>query len=442
MSTCQGTSRMMELVPRAYVLVENAKQNPNVVTGLAVPTEGLLSKILQDSQSPLTLVDSKNKAYCGGYKQEGTFQILKEKLSMLLVKHSRWTRYFWVYCDASKQGFLVRAAAASKICIGGTVMRERHAYTLADVLHALRLKPEHQKPSGLSATRNPDGNGKKLATGLITKYFPKTPWYDTIWVNSGIDWPGWLFNLPIQGLQNREAAKDLSLGTRLESVQLTTPDRRAEVTYIRRWLCTGGNVYPRNMEPEIEESQLSVPEIVQETTEKFFKSRKIENSKKSQIKQCSKNVSLLNNEVETEVITEEISMEGSVTNVLRQEPVRAYAAARGWTGFMPGNLQSAIDLATYIIMDRVLKVPEMSKKWVTKRRIVDSGSRVKVPDKCPKARNQQNDGARARAYVVVENPQQNPNVVTGTFLLNDHYACILFDSGAEKSFVSLRLRFY
>ncbi|GJU42668.1 reverse transcriptase domain-containing protein [Tanacetum coccineum] len=32
--------------------------------------------------------------------------------------------------------------------------------------------------------------------------------------------------------------------------------------------------------------------------------------------------------------------------------------------------------------------------------------------------------------------QQNPNVVTGTFLLNDHYACILFDSGAEKSFVS------
>ncbi|GJZ76357.1 putative reverse transcriptase domain-containing protein [Tanacetum coccineum] len=31
---------------------------------------------------------------------------------------------------------------------------------------------------------------------------------------------------------------------------------------------------------------------------------------------------------------------------------------------------------------------------------------------------------------------QNLNVVTGTFLLNDHYACILFDFGAEKSFVS------
>ncbi|GKB56867.1 putative reverse transcriptase domain-containing protein [Tanacetum coccineum] len=42
----------------------------------------------------------------------------------------------------------------------------------------------------------------------------------------------------------------------------------------------------------------------------------------------------------------------------------------------------------------------------------------------------------SRMRELVQNPQQNPNVVTGTFLLNDHYACILFDSGAEKSFVS------
>nr|GFC86215.1 hypothetical protein [Tanacetum cinerariifolium] len=31
---------------------------------------------------------------------------------------------------------------------------------------------------------------------------------------------------------------------------------------------------------------------------------------------------------------------------------------------------------------------------------------------CPKGRNQRNEGAHARAYVVIENPQQNPNVVT------------------------------
>nr|GEZ60631.1 hypothetical protein [Tanacetum cinerariifolium] len=57
-------------------------------------------------------------------------------------------------------------------------------------------------------------------------------------------------------------------------------------------------------------------------------------------------------------------------------------------------------------------------------------------NKCPKARNLQKERTRMRAYVVVENPQQNLNVVTGMFLLNDLYACILFDSGAEKSFVS------
>ncbi|GKF16629.1 putative reverse transcriptase domain-containing protein [Tanacetum coccineum] len=66
----------------------------------------------------------------------------------------------------------------------------------------------------------------------------------------------------------------------------------------------------------------------------------------------------------------------------------------------------------------------------------ECGEKGHFKDKCPKAGNQQNDGARARAYVVVENPQQNLNVVTGTFLLNDHYACVLFDSGIEKSFVS------
>ncbi|GJS59498.1 putative reverse transcriptase domain-containing protein [Tanacetum coccineum] len=40
------------------------------------------------------------------------------------------------------------------------------------------------------------------------------------------------------------------------------------------------------------------------------------------------------------------------------------------------------------------------------------GEKGHFKDKCPKAGNQQNDRARGRAYVVVENPQQNPNVVT------------------------------
>ncbi|GJQ93445.1 putative reverse transcriptase domain-containing protein [Tanacetum coccineum] len=62
---------------------------------------------------------------------------------------------------------------------------------------------------------------------------------------------------------------------------------------------------------------------------------------------------------------------------------------------------------------------------------------------CPKLKNNNwgnqagNGGATARAYAV-GNAGKNPdaNVVTGTFLLNNHYASILFDTGADRSFVS------
>ncbi|GKA03076.1 putative reverse transcriptase domain-containing protein [Tanacetum coccineum] len=48
-----------------------------------------------------------------------------------------------------------------------------------------------------------------------------------------------------------------------------------------------------------------------------------------------------------------------------------------------------------------------------------------------------NGGAQARAYAV-GNAGKNPdaNVVTGTFLLNNRYASILFDTSADRSFVS------
>ena len=56
-------------------------------------------------------------------------------------------------------------------------------------------------------------------------------------------------------------------------------------------------------------------------------------------------------------------------------------------------------------------------------------------NRCPKGNGQ--NTARARAYVMGnENEPQNPDVVTGTFLLNHHNARVLFDSGADKSFVS------
>nr|GEV01991.1 reverse transcriptase domain-containing protein [Tanacetum cinerariifolium] len=51
-----------------------------------------------------------------------------------------------------------------------------------------------------------------------------------------------------------------------------------------------------------------------------------------------------------------------------------------------------------------------------------------------------NNNAQGRAYMLRDmNAHQNPNVVTGMFLLNKHLARVLFDSEADKSFVSISL---
>ncbi|GJV47613.1 putative reverse transcriptase domain-containing protein [Tanacetum coccineum] len=51
-----------------------------------------------------------------------------------------------------------------------------------------------------------------------------------------------------------------------------------------------------------------------------------------------------------------------------------------------------------------------------------------------------NNNAYGRAYLLRDkNAHQDPNVVTGTFLLNQHLAKVLFDSGADKSFISISL---
>ncbi|GKB64604.1 putative reverse transcriptase domain-containing protein [Tanacetum coccineum] len=65
--------------------------------------------------------------------------------------------------------------------------------------------------------------------------------------------------------------------------------------------------------------------------------------------------------------------------------------------------------------------------------------------KCPKLKNQarrnkagkKTDKARGKAYVL-GGGEANPdsNVITGTFLLNNHYVSMLFDSSADRSFMS------
>ncbi|GKC70353.1 putative reverse transcriptase domain-containing protein, partial [Tanacetum coccineum] len=107
----------------------------------------------------------------------------------------------------------------------------------------------------------------------------------------------------------------------------------------------------------------------------------------------------------------------------RQETARAYAAAPTENRGYVGNLPKAI-------------LPGACNDFMQNATCYGCGEKGHLKNKCPKVGNQHNEGARARAYVVIENPQQNLNAVTGSFLLNDHYACILVDSGTEKSFVS------
>ncbi|GKC51274.1 putative reverse transcriptase domain-containing protein [Tanacetum coccineum] len=126
------------------------------------------------------------------------------------------------------------------------------------------------------------------------------------------------------------------------------------------------------------------------------------------------------------------------------------------------KMQDAIEFATKLMDQKIRTLAERQAE--NKRRFKDTsrnnqnqqqpfkrhnvaraytaGPREKKPN-CPKLKNKnqgnqaRNGNAMARAYGVgsaVTN--QNSNVVTGTFLLNNHYASILFDTGADRSFVS------
>nr|GFB19043.1 hypothetical protein [Tanacetum cinerariifolium] len=59
---------------------------------------------------------------------------------------------------------------------------------------------------------------------------------------------------------------------------------------------------------------------------------------------------------------------------------------------------------------------------------------------CPKlGRNGQGGNNHGGAYQLgAVNAQEDPKVVTGTLLLNNHYATTLFDSGADRSFMSIK----
>ncbi|GJT39223.1 putative reverse transcriptase domain-containing protein [Tanacetum coccineum] len=111
----------------------------------------------------------------------------------------------------------------------------------------------------------------------------------------------------------------------------------------------------------------------------------------------------------------------------RQETARAYAAAptenRGYarnlpkcnhcnfhhSGRCPPKCQKC-QRTGHLEKDCRDILPGACNDFLQNATCYGCGEKGNLKNKCPKAGNQHNEGARARAYVVVENPQQNPNV--------------------------------
>nr|GEZ65505.1 reverse transcriptase domain-containing protein [Tanacetum cinerariifolium] len=96
----------------------------------------------------------------------------------------------------------------------------------------------------------------------------------------------------------------------------------------------------------------------------------------------------------------------------------------------PKTMQEAIEIATELMDKKIRTFAE--RETASKRK------------ECPKLKNNNNQGnksgrnnAPARVYAVGRaGTEPDANVITGTFLLNNRYASILFDTGADRSFVS------
>ncbi|GJU95771.1 reverse transcriptase domain-containing protein [Tanacetum coccineum] len=72
----------------------------------------------------------------------------------------------------------------------------------------------------------------------------------------------------------------------------------------------------------------------------------------------------------------------------------------------------------------------------------DCGEQGYTRNRCPRKVKQEEVGeVRGRAYAIKDVEPKGPNVITGTFLLNNRYAFVLFDSGSDRSFLDTRFSF-
>ncbi|XP_071687912.1 uncharacterized protein [Rutidosis leptorrhynchoides] len=66
------------------------------------------------------------------------------------------------------------------------------------------------------------------------------------------------------------------------------------------------------------------------------------------------------------------------------------------------------------------------------------GKKGHYKNNCPKNKTAKTDTAKGRAFVMtVEEARNDDDVITGTFLVNNCYASVLFDTGTDRSYVSI-----
>ncbi|GJU03115.1 putative reverse transcriptase domain-containing protein, partial [Tanacetum coccineum] len=69
----------------------------------------------------------------------------------------------------------------------------------------------------------------------------------------------------------------------------------------------------------------------------------------------------------------------------------------------------------------------------------DCGEQGHIRNRCPRKVKQEEVGeVRGRAYAIKDAEPKGPNVITGTFMLNNHYAFVLFDSGSDRKYMDTR----
>ncbi|GJU80406.1 reverse transcriptase domain-containing protein [Tanacetum coccineum] len=139
----------------------------------------------------------------------------------------------------------------------------------------------------------------------------------------------------------------------------------------------------------------------------------------------------------------------------RQKAVRAYAATPAENNRYAGNLLLCRRCVLHhtrpctVKCNTCNKVGHSTKNCRNKGPAIRSnllpvivtchayGEKGHYANQCRKTTN---NNAQGRSYMLRDrNAHQDLNVVTGMFLLNQHLARVLFDSGADKSFVSISL---